>query len=65
MDEDDLKPAPGSPLKALVAEDLEALSREELEVRITLLEGEIARARQALDAKGSLKGEAEALFRSD
>lgn len=62
MDEDDVKPAPGSPLKALMAEDLEALSREELKARITLLEAEIERARHAIEAKGSLAGEAEALF---
>lgn len=50
-------------LKVLMAEDLERYSREELQHRITALEGEIARVRRALDGKGAVAGAADALFR--
>ena len=42
---------------------LDALSIEELEARIGLLEGEIARLRTAIDAKGSSRKAAEAAFK--
>lgn len=42
---------------------LDALSVEELEDRITLLEGEIERLRKAIVAKGSSRQAAEAAFK--
>lgn len=52
-----------TPLKALAAEDLEPFSIEALESRIAALEAEIARARQAIAAKGATRSAADALFR--
>ncbi|OAM73146.1 DUF1192 domain-containing protein [Devosia elaeis] len=42
---------------------LDTLSVEELHDRIALLEAEIARLRQAIDAKGSSRKAAEAAFK--
>jgi len=62
MDEDDLKLRTAGPLRDLEGQDLEPLSRAELEDRISRLKMEIRRCEEALEAKGDLKGAAEALF---
>lgn len=50
-------------LSALLKEDLSLLGLEELEDRITALEGEIARVRNLLDSKRGSMSAAEALFK--
>ncbi len=47
-----------------LGEDLDLLSVEELKERITCLEVEIDRFRQAIDAKLRVKDDAEAIFRT-
>lgn len=42
---------------------LDAMSVEELADRITLLEGEIARLRQAIEARGATRKAADAVFK--
>lgn len=61
---DDLDPRPqrGAALTALSREDLDLYAVEELNERIEALEFEIARARQAIEAKRSKKNAADALF---
>lgn len=61
---DDLDPRPqrGAALKALGREDLDLYAVDELNERIEALEAEIARARQAIEAKQSKKSAADALF---
>ena len=61
---EDLDPRPvrGATLTALGREDLDLYSVEELNERIAALEGEIARARGAIDAKQAKKSAADALF---
>ena len=65
MDDDDNKPRPGptASLSALLKEDLSLLGIEELQERITALEGEIGRVRNFLDSKRGTLSEAEALFK--
>ncbi|MEX6725739.1 DUF1192 domain-containing protein [Sphingosinicellaceae bacterium M-36] len=65
MDVDELLPRrrPGDPLVELMRQDLDPLSRDELEERITLLEAEIARCRGKLAAAGAFRQVADALFR--
>jgi uncharacterized small protein (DUF1192 family) len=46
-----------------IGEDLDELSIQELEERITLLDSEIARYRLAIDRKQDTKSSAEAFFR--
>ncbi len=60
MDTDELAPpvAPQPP-------KIEELSIEELYARISTLESEIAEARTLIEAKQSLRGEAEGLFRTE
>lgn len=59
MEEEDRK----RPVQHEVGMVLDALSVEELEDRITLLEGEIERLRKAIAAKGSSRQAAEAAFK--
>lgn len=61
---DDLDPRPqrGAALKALGREDLDLYAVDELNERIETLEAEIARARQAIEAKQFKKSAADALF---
>jgi len=59
MDEDN----PKKPSSHDVGMALDALSVEELQERITLLEGEIARLRAAIAAKGDSRRAAEAAFK--
>jgi uncharacterized small protein (DUF1192 family) len=64
MDLDELFPdKPDDPLKLLTKQDLDPLSVEELEARITLLEGEIARVRAKLDSSVSFRASADELFK--
>ncbi|RMF07975.1 MAG: DUF1192 family protein [Alphaproteobacteria bacterium] len=63
MDLEDEKPRRAGPLDEVEREDLESFSREDLKDRIARLEKEIARAKSALAAKGTLQSEAESLFR--
>ena len=59
MDPEDLEPQRKKP----PPRNLEPLSIAELESYIGELEGEIARARQAIEAKRKQRGGAESLFR--
>ena len=61
---DDLEPRPqrGETLKSLSREDLDLFSVEDLNDRIEALEGEIERARVAIEAKRAKKSAADALF---
>lgn len=65
MDRDDLEPRRrrNEALAALAKEDLTLLGIEELEERITALEGEIARIRDQLVKKRGSLSAAEALFK--
>jgi uncharacterized small protein (DUF1192 family) len=59
MEEEDRK----RPVQHEVGMVLDALSVEELDDRIALLEGEIERLRKAIAAKGSSRQAAEAAFK--
>ena len=61
MDTDDVAPQPAAPQPPKFAE----LSIEELRGRIVALESEIAEARAMIEAKQSLRGEAEELFHTE
>lgn len=64
MDLDDLLPRrKDDPLAALSKQDLDPLSVEELEARITALEAEIARTRAKLEGSRNFRSAADALFR--
>ena len=64
MDPDDILPkAPGDPLAALVRQDLDPLSLDELNARIAALEAEISRCRARIDHAVSHRATAEGLFR--
>jgi len=54
---------PRKPSTHEVGMALDALSVEELEARIALLEGEIARLKAAIEARGKTRSEAEAFFK--
>lgn len=54
--------ARGAHLAEALREDLDLFAREDLEERIALLEGEIARVRAALGQKASGRAAADALF---
>ena len=64
MDLDELFPdKPGDPLTLLVRQDLDPLSVEELQARITALEGEIARVRAKMDSAVNHRASADELFK--
>ncbi len=64
MDADDLfAKSPGDPLTALVKQDLDPLSVAELEARIATLTGEIARAREKIEAAVNHRASADAIFK--
>jgi uncharacterized small protein (DUF1192 family) len=64
MDLDELFPdKPGDPLTLVVRQDLDPLSVEELEARITVLEGEIARVRAKMEAAINYRASADAIFK--
>ena len=64
MDLDELFPSkPEDPLTQLTRQDLDPLSVEELQARIAVLEGEIARVQAKLEAAVDYRATAEALFK--
>ena len=64
MDLDELFPdKPKDPLTQLVRQDLDPLSVEELNSRIAVLEGEIARVRAKLENAVNFRASADELFR--
>ena len=64
MDLDDLFPdKPDDPLTLLTKQDLDPLSVEELQARIEILEGEIARVQAKLDASITFRASADELFK--
>jgi uncharacterized small protein (DUF1192 family) len=63
MELDDASPRPDDALTELIRQDLDPLSVAELESRITVLEGEIARCRRKLDHAVKHRASADALFR--
>ena len=63
MDLDDAQPRPADLLTQLVKQDLDPLSVAELEARIAMLDGEIARCRQKIERAVNHKASADALFR--
>jgi uncharacterized small protein (DUF1192 family) len=64
MDLDELFPSkPEDPLTQLTRQDLDPLSVEELQERIAVLEGEIARVGAKLEAAVDYRATAEALFK--
>ena len=50
-------------VRALIREDLDAYSVDDLKARITALEGEIVRVKNAIEAKSSQRNAADALFK--
>ena len=62
IDPEELLPKKKAP-EILLGEDLSAMSEHELTARITALEGEIARSREAIRARQSTKSAADAFFR--
>ncbi len=63
MDIEDDRPKPSAPLEALMREDLELLSREELKERAARLAAERERTLAMLEKKGTTRTVAESLFR--
>ena len=64
MDPDELFPdKPGDPLVQLTRQDLDPLSVEELQERIDVLEGEIARVKAKIEAAVNHRATADALFK--
>jgi uncharacterized small protein (DUF1192 family) len=64
MDLDDILPKnPGDPLVALLKQDLDPMSVEELQARIAALEGEIARAKGKIERAVNHRASADALFK--
>ena len=61
--EDYLPKTPGDPLAALVKQDLDPLSIDELNARIGTLEAEIARARARIDRAVNHRANADGLFK--
>ena len=62
IDLDELAPRKPKPQAAL-GEDLSAMSAHELEARISALEAEIARSREALRLRAATKNAADAFFK--
>lgn len=63
MSFEDLEPkAGGDVLQALLREDLDPYAVVDLEARISSLEAEISRIREAIQSKSSQRSEADALF---
>jgi uncharacterized small protein (DUF1192 family) len=64
MDLDELFPSkPDDPLTLLTKQDLDPLSVSDLEARIAILEGEIARVRAKMDAAVQFRASADAIFK--
>jgi len=63
MDLDDTPSRPDDMLDALVRQDLDPLSVAELDARITVLQGEIARCQQKKERAVNHRASADELFR--
>ncbi|HEY0013883.1 MAG TPA: DUF1192 domain-containing protein [Allosphingosinicella sp.] len=64
MDLDELFPSkPDDPLTLLTRQDLDPLSVADLEARIAILEGEIARVKAKMDASVQFRASADAIFK--
>ncbi len=63
VDPEELLPRKKKLTELTLGEDLSAMSEHELIARIAALEGEIARCRDAIQARQSTKSTAEAFFR--
>lgn len=63
MDPDDAPSRPDDLLNALVRQDLDPLSVAELDARITVLEGEIARCQMKKERAVNHRASADELFR--
>jgi uncharacterized small protein (DUF1192 family) len=64
MDLDELFPdKPGDPLTLLVKQDLDPLSVEELQNRIEILQGEIARVKAKIDSSVQFRASADEIFK--
>lgn len=64
MDADEILPRrPGDPLTELTRQDLDPLSVEELQARMSALEGEIARTKAKMEHAVNHRASAEALFK--
>ena len=64
MDLDELFPdKPDDPLKQLTKQDLDPLSVDELQARIEILEGEIARVKAKLENAVNFRSTADELFK--
>jgi uncharacterized small protein (DUF1192 family) len=64
MDLDELFPSkPDDPLTLLTKQDLDPLSVADLEARIAILEGEIARVRAKMEAAVQFRASADAIFK--
>jgi uncharacterized small protein (DUF1192 family) len=64
MDLDELFPdKPDDPLKLLTKQDLDPLSVDELQARIEILEGEIARVKAKLENAVNFRSTADELFK--
>lgn len=62
MDDEFLPKKKDDPLTALVRQDLDPLSRDELDARILALQAEIERTRARLSTAGNVRSSADALF---
>ncbi len=63
IDPEELLPRKPPP-ETVIGQDISSLSVTELEQRITVLEEEIARSKEALKARAATKNAAEAVFKS-
>lgn len=63
MDDDIFPSRPEDPLKLLTRQDLDPLSRTELDERLAVLEGELARVRAHIGAVEQHRSAADALFK--
>jgi uncharacterized small protein (DUF1192 family) len=63
MDDELFSSRPQDPLAQLARQDLDPLSRDELEARIAALEAEIARIRAHMEAASRHRSAADALFK--
>ncbi len=63
MDDDLPRPRPDDLLATLVRQDLDRLSLAELDERIAVLEGEVARIRAKRAGAATFRSAADALFR--
>jgi uncharacterized small protein (DUF1192 family) len=62
IDPEELLPKKKAP-EIVLGEDLAAMSAHELELRISALEAEIARCREAISARTATKSAADAFFK--